>query len=166
MTAAARPCLVRGARIADAPAIVAMAAGLAAHHGETARLTERTLHRDAFDGDPWIFLLVAEADGTVAGFAAFCRLIHLPLARRGIEVTNLWTEPQARGRGIGTALLDGCIGRARDWGCDTVTVGAHPENLAAQAFYAARGFDRRASAAPRFRLALDRAGSPTPPGSP
>ncbi len=138
----------------DGAAILRMAGALAAHHGDAATLTAATLARDLFGPDPWCHALVARADGAAAGFAAFTRLCHLPAGRRGIEITSLWTDPDHRGRGIGSALVAACIDRARAQSCDLIAIGAHPDNHAAQAFHAARGFQRRDGSGIRFRMDL------------
>ena len=60
-----------------------------------------------------------------------------------------------RGSGIGVALVEGCKLKGSELNCRFMKVGTDPENLEAQAFYRAIGFDRQNSYPPRFVLGLD-----------
>ncbi len=50
--------------------------------------------------------------------------------------------PSARGKGIGTALLDSLLARARDDGYTAISLSVDPRNAAAIELYAKRGFER------------------------
>lgn len=146
---------VRMAVPSDADAIVDMAHRLAAHHGDAATLSRGDLLRDAFADPPWIYLILAEAEGMAVGYAVLCRLIRLQFGTRGFDLHHLFTEPAFRGRGVGTGLVDACGLKAKAMACDYLTVSTHPDNLAAQRFYESRGFVRRVGEAPRFAMRLD-----------
>lgn len=146
---------VRAARPADTDRIVAMVEHLAAHHGDTSGLTAGTLRRDAFGDPPWLHLLVAEVQGRLAGFAALYGVAQLQFGTRGMELHHLFVEDGFRGLGLGLALVEASADKARALLCRSLSVGTHPDNLKAQAFYIALGFERRDSFPPRFRLTLE-----------
>ena len=50
--------------------------------------------------------------------------------------------PSARGKGIGTALLDSLLARARDDGYNAISLSVDPRNAAAIELYAKHGFER------------------------
>jgi len=93
--------------------------------------------------DPASAIEVAEIDGTLAGF---CQL-RLPSefasrsdASRPIALQQLYTDPVLTGRGIGAALMDWALARARGLGCDAMQLSVYSENHRAQRFYARYGF--------------------------
>ena len=145
---------VRNARPEDTDSIVQMVAKLAAHHGDTAVLTPDDLVRDVFGKGPWIYILVAETGDELVGYAALCGLIQLQFGTRSLDMHHLFSEARFRGRGIGRGLVHACKTKARALSCRYLTVGTHPDNHKAQAFYEALGFMRRDSHPPRFSMRL------------
>ncbi len=145
---------IREARPADAARIVQMVGKLAAHHGDTPTLTADDLARDAFGETPWIHILVAESAGALIGYAALCGLIRLQFGARGMDLHHLFTEPGHRGRGVGQGLVAASRIKALSLSCRYLTVGTHPGNHRAQAFYAALGFERKDAHPPRFAMRL------------
>ncbi len=131
-----------------------MIAELASHHGDTASASAEQLVRDAFGERPWIYVLVAELAGRICGYAALCGLIQLQFGARGLDMHHLFVEADLRGRGLGVALIKGATMKARALDCQYLSVGTHPDNLDAQAFYLAQGFERRPSYPPRFVVRL------------
>jgi GNAT superfamily N-acetyltransferase len=69
---------------------------------------------------------VAEEDQSVVGFIGFY----------ADEVDHLWVLPECHGRGIGSALLEVALDRARG----PVHLWVFQENRSARAFYERRGF--------------------------
>lgn len=146
--------LVRCARQTDAARIVEMAGKLADHHGDTPTLTAEHLIRDISGEYPWLHVLVAEADGELVGYAALCRLTQLQFGLRGMDMHHLFTEASFRGQGVGHILVEASKITARALACSYMTVGTHPDNHKAQAFYEALGFERRDAYPPRFAIQL------------
>ncbi|MFT4150828.1 MAG: GNAT family N-acetyltransferase [Paracoccaceae bacterium] len=146
---------VRSAHLTDAQRIVQMVGMLASHHGDITTITVDELSRDVFGVNPWIYILVAEAGKELVGYAALCRLARLQFGLRGMDMHHLFTEATFRGRGVGHRLVEASKIMATSLSCSYLTVGTHPDNRRAQAFYAALGFERKDAHPPRFSIQLE-----------
>jgi phosphinothricin acetyltransferase len=83
--------------------------------------------------------LVAELEGEVVGWAA----LSPASARRcysGVAENSVYVARHAQGRGIGRALLEALIKRARLSGVWTIQTSIFPENRASLALHEACGF--------------------------
>lgn len=138
---------IRPVTEADLPEVLRMVHALAAHHNDRAQATLDDLRRDVLGAHPWIHLLVAQG----VGYAALSPLAQLQFGVRGMDMHHLFGDSHARGRGIGHALISASLELTRGLGCRYMTVGTHPDNLAAQAVYRAVGFEQIDGAGPRFR---------------
>ena len=80
--------------------------------------TEDAVRETLFGPDPAARVLIAELDGTPVGFALWCRNFSTFLSRPGIWLEDLFVVPEARGRGVGTALLSALarLAARRGWG--------------------------------------------------
>lgn len=98
---------LRGAVAADAPLIVRFIADLAAYEklSNEAKATEADIVRDLFGPDPKAFCEIAEWEGRPVGFALWFYTYSTFQGRYGIWLEDLFVEPEARGHGIGKALL-------------------------------------------------------------
>jgi GNAT superfamily N-acetyltransferase len=105
--------------------------------GPTALAPEITdvLWQRLFDPAEAVFALVAEDAGRLLGLAHF--LFHRSTTR--IEpvcyLQDLFTTPEARGRGVGRALIEGVYARARDAGAKRVYWQTKADNAAARRLY-------------------------------
>lgn len=79
-------------------------------------------------------LLVAAAGNGVVGYAVWWCVAD------EVELANLAVAPEARGRGVGGALLDAAIERGRAEGCEWIHLEVRESNLAGRALYSSRGF--------------------------
>ncbi|MGI9280765.1 MAG: GNAT family N-acetyltransferase [Endozoicomonas sp.] len=82
--------------------------------------------------------LLAEVDGLVCGVA--WGVIHRPEDTTA-NVYQMWVSPDARGLGLGRALLDSIVNWSRDQGMETVTLGVNTTNISAIALYQSMGFE-------------------------
>lgn len=98
---------LRAAAPADVPTILAFIRELAAYekleHQVTA--TEALLAEHLFGARPAAEVVIAEVDGAPVGFALFFQNYSTFLGRPGLFLEDLFVRPEARGRGIGRALL-------------------------------------------------------------
>ena len=145
---------VRCARVADTERIISMVEKLAAHHDDTPALTADALIRDIIGVNPWIYVLVAEAQDELIGYAALCGLTRLHFGLRGMDIHHLFTEAAFRGRGVGRNLVAASKIKAIALSCSYLTVGTNPDNHKAQVFYESLGFERKDAHPPRFSIQL------------
>ena len=94
-------------------------------------------------GDPAEACVLGAADqgeGRLLGMIG-CRREWGTKRRHVAVVWGLFVAPEARNRGLGAALLDAVIARARGWpGLEQLTLSVVPANVAARALYVSRGF--------------------------
>lgn len=151
---AERNAKTRDVEKTDAGRLLSMARALAAHHGDAATVTAKTIERDVFGENPWVYVLVLEIDGEVVGYSALCPLIHFQAGVRGIDMHHLFVEEGFRAVGLGRQLIEASIRKARELSCGYMKVGTHPDNKDAQATYLACGFSRRDATNPGFHRTL------------
>ncbi|MFL1427937.1 MULTISPECIES: GNAT family N-acetyltransferase [unclassified Nocardiopsis] len=90
-------------------------------------------------------VLVAEDGGRLLGTIMFEPWSpHSEVARGAdeAEVRAFAVAPQARGRGVGRALVNALVERAREEGVSRLLLSTQPQMLSAQYVYRARGFVR------------------------
>jgi GNAT superfamily N-acetyltransferase len=96
---------------------------------------------DAIDADPRNELIVADRDGVVVGT---CQLTFTPsLSRRGAErmtIEAVRVRSDIRGGGIGRAMMEWALDRARERGCGLAQLTTDKRRLDAHRFYASLGF--------------------------
>jgi ribosomal protein S18 acetylase RimI-like enzyme len=125
---------------------------LAAHHGaltpaelpvrapEVGWRLRRERYRRALEEGA--VLLLAEGPEEALGYA-FARPGSAPEAlaiKRPLEVETVAVLPAARGRGIGTALMDAVDAWARERGIEHLTLAVRTNNDGARRLYERRGF--------------------------
>ena len=92
--------------------------------------------------DPKNSFLVAEIGGELAGYSkiVFDNIEPGVIAEKPVELARLYSHQKFLGQGVGQTLMDACIERARDAGCDVMWLGVWEFNPRAQAFYQKYGF--------------------------
>jgi len=98
---------IRSAHKNDAALILSFIQGLAEYEKLAHEVvgTEQDLQRTLFGEKPSAEVLIAEYNGTPAGFALFFTSYSTFLARPGIYLEDLFVQPEYRGLGIGKTLL-------------------------------------------------------------
>ena len=86
-------------------------------------------------------VLVAEADGSILGFASFDDFRSWPGYRFTVEGT-IHLSPEARRQGTGTILLTELIAQARSLGKHILIAGVDGDNKASLKFLAKMGFEQ------------------------
>jgi diamine N-acetyltransferase len=85
---------------------------------------------------------LAEIDGEAAGYAKLTvgATEEGIAAERPIELNRLYSHQRFLGKGVGRALMDECLARGRELGCDVMWLGVWEYNPRAQRFYEKFGF--------------------------
>lgn len=99
--------VVRAARLEDCEIILDFIRALAEYEKLSAMVEADAarISRSLFGPDPKAFCSIAEWDSKPAGFALWFYTYSTFLARPGIWLEDLFVQPDARGKGIGNALL-------------------------------------------------------------
>lgn len=98
---------IRSAVPSDAALIIRFIEALAAYEklSHEAVATENDIERDLFGDTPRVFCEIAEWEGKAVGFALWFYTYSTFQGRHGIWLEDLFVDPEARGLGIGKALL-------------------------------------------------------------
>ena len=102
MTASVRP-----ARPEDAAAIRALVRELAEYEKllDQVQVSEAQLGEALFGDHPRVFCEIAEHEGKAVGMALWFYNFSTFLGRHGIWLEDLFVKPEARGQGLGKALI-------------------------------------------------------------
>jgi len=110
---------IRPASSADLPLIGALIRELAEYEKllDKVRFDEAELGGHLFGDDPAAEVLIGELDGEPQGFALFFRNFSTFEGRPGIYLEDLFVRPEARGKGLGKALIAAVAAEAVKHGC-------------------------------------------------
>jgi GNAT superfamily N-acetyltransferase len=100
----------------------------------SAEQTELTWSRFLDAGEP-MHALVAEVDGRVVGVTHYLFHRNTTMVADTCYLQDLYTVPEARGLGVGRALIEAVYAAARDAGSTRVYWQTHETNLTAQKLY-------------------------------
>ena len=133
--------MIRPATPADVPVILRFVRDLAAFEREpdAVEATEPMLHDALFGDRPAAEAVIAEDATGALGFALFFHNFSTWAGRRGIYLEDLYVTPEARGRGIGGALLRHIAALAVARGCARFEWSVLDWNAEAIAFYRRMG---------------------------
>ena len=131
---------IRPATSADVPLMLEFIHELAEFEREphSVKMTEDQLLEDGFGTDPQYECVIAECDGSRAGWALFFP-IYSTWRGRGLHLEGLFVRPQFRGRSIGKALLRRVAAIAAERGCTKLQWEVLDWNQPAIDFYHAIG---------------------------
>lgn len=133
--------MIRAATPADVPTILGFVRELAAFEREpdAVEATEAMLAQALFGERPAAEAVVAEADGVAVGFALFFHNFSTWTGRRGLYLEDLYVTPEARGGGVGKALLRHLAALAIARGCGRFEWSVLDWNADAIGFYRSLG---------------------------
>lgn len=98
---------IRPATAADLPLIGELIRALAEYEklAHEVRFDEKVMGEKLFGARPYAEVLIGEIDGAAHGFALFFHNFSTFEGRPGIYLEDLFVRPEARGSGLGKALL-------------------------------------------------------------
>lgn len=98
-----------------------------------------------------ILLVASDDDGTILGSLTLV-VFRIPTGLRA-WIEDVVVDGAARGRGVGEALNQAALGRARQEGANTVDLTSRPSREAANRLYRRLGFEARETNIYRYDLA-------------
>jgi len=132
---------LRAATVADVPQILAFIRALADFerlpHEVVA--TEAGIRLALFGPRPYAEVVLAEDDGAPIGFALYFHTFSTFVGQPGLYLEDLFVVPEARGRGVGRALLAHLSRVAVERGCGRVEWAVLDWNAPAIRFYDSLG---------------------------
>lgn len=134
---------IREARPQDVPRLLGLIRALAEYERLTHLVvgTDEQLHDELFGAQPVIESVLAWNGETALGFALFFQNFSTFLTRRGLYLEDLFVVPEARGRGIGKALIRHGARLAVQRGCGRYEWSVLDWNTPAIDFYKSIGAD-------------------------
>jgi GNAT superfamily N-acetyltransferase len=110
---------IRPATPVDLPLIAELIRGLAEYEklADEVRYDQAVLGEKLFGQRPYAEVLIGEVDGEALSFALFFHNFSTFEGRPGIYLEDLFVRPEARGKGLGKALLAELARLAIERGC-------------------------------------------------
>jgi GNAT superfamily N-acetyltransferase len=132
---------IRAAHKADLPLIMQFIRDLAEYEklSHEVRFTEDALGENLFGTRPMAEVLIGEVSGYPQGFALFFHNFSTFEGRPGIYLEDLFVRPEARGAGLGTALLAHLARLTVERGCARLEWAVLDWNAPSIGFYKALG---------------------------
>jgi RimJ/RimL family protein N-acetyltransferase len=140
--------VVRPAQAGDARAMAEIFAAVAQERGGIA--TEPPV-----DVEERAAAFARSADGTVVAVAGgrIVGMIHVEASRHGFGEFGMLVDRDWRGRGVGSALVNAAVDRARGQGLHKLCLEVFPHNTAAIALYRKCGFTEEGRRVKQYRRA-------------
>lgn len=132
---------IRSAVAADTALVMRFVRDLAEYEKllDEVTATEDDIARDLFGDQPRVFCEIAEWDGRPVGFALWFYTYSTFQGRHGIWLEDLYVDPEARGKGVGKALLANLARRCLDEGLGRLAWWVLNWNKPSIDFYIAQG---------------------------
>ena len=133
--------IIRPATRDDVPTLIGLIRDLATYEREpdAVEVDEHLLADALFADAPVVFAHVADDDGVVLGMTVHFRNFSTWTGRLGIYLEDFYVRPEARGRGVGTALLTALADEARAQGYARIDWSVLRWNKMAIGFYESLG---------------------------
>ncbi|MEO8062684.1 MAG: GNAT family N-acetyltransferase [Pseudomonadota bacterium] len=128
---------IRPATLTDAPTIASLVRELADYEKllPEAKATAADFARELDSPNPVIHVLIAEWNGTPAGFALYFFNFSTFVGRPGLYLEDLFVRPEQRSHGIGRALLSALARIAEQRNCGRMEWAVLDWNEPALRFY-------------------------------
>ena len=128
---------IRPATREDVPVVARLIRALAEYErlAHECFADEDALEAHLFGPRPYAEVLVAEVDGTPAGFALFFHTFSTFLSKPGLYLEDLFVVPESRGLGLGRRLLTALATLAVERGCGRLEWSVLKWNAPAIGFY-------------------------------
>ena len=138
------PVSLRPATPADVALIHSLIVELATYERAQDEVTgtPEMLHEALFGADPSAEAMIAELEGTPAGFAVFHRTFSTWECKPGIWLEDVYVRPELRRAGIGAILVSEVARVAIERGCTRLEWNVLDWNEPALRFYARLGAQR------------------------
>lgn len=131
---------IRKAVAADAAEIAQLANLFGSLEGEVDDIFSAAIVlRDGFGPNPAFEVLLAEQDGRAVGYVLFDEFYNSEIPGRGIWLSDLFVDPDSRGKGLGKRLMAAVAREAVARGCVSLWWGVRNRNAKARAFYETLG---------------------------
>jgi GNAT superfamily N-acetyltransferase len=134
---------IRDAADGDLPGILRVLAESGIDGGRSFTLEEARVHLARIRSWPGFRLLVAFADGEIAG--TYTLVIMDKLGKRGTPagvVEDVAVAPECQGQGIGRAMMAHALEECRKAGCYKLALSSNAKRTDAHRFYESLGFER------------------------
>ncbi|OYW50459.1 MAG: N-acetyltransferase [Novosphingobium sp. 28-62-57] len=132
---------IRPATADDVPLIARLIRALAEYEklAHEVRFDEAVLREKLFGPRPYAEVVIGEVDGTPQGFALFFHNFSTFEGKPGIYLEDLFVQPEARGSGLGKALLSHLAALAVERDCARLEWSVLDWNEPAIGFYKSLG---------------------------
>lgn len=131
---------IRRAEADDADALAGLMQALHEHLKQpSGNISPQALAQDIFIDNSAHTALLAERGGDLIGYALFHESYESIYAQRGLYMADLYVSPEARGQGVGRALVASVAAHAKASGMKFVWWVSEAWDEKAQGFYAAIG---------------------------
>ena len=128
---------VREATLADVHVVYKLIVAIAKHHDQLqhVRTTPDSLRKAGFGRTPHFGALLAEVDGSVAGYASYTWNYSIWLGSHYMNIDDVFVYEQFRSQRVGKALMVKAKETCRARGCSKLRWEVQADNRRAIAFY-------------------------------
>lgn len=139
---------IRRATAADAALVLELITALAEHHGlaNAVEADKRSLLADGFGDEARFGVLIAEDNGSTAGFLSWTTCYSIWRCAPYMQIDDVFVHDEFRGMGVGEALMNESRRICGVQGLSRIKWEVQPDNAAAIRFYerlGAKGYDKR-----------------------